>query len=151
MRTGLAGRAGLVAGLLVWQFATSSTARGQPRTADCHSDEDCKVVVSVPVADCNRVYCKASANPEKLHLHGHNASWDLDEDAKSRGFTFEQGYGVWFRPFSGQDELHCKPNGPHGFKCQNQNKAPAGTEYKYGIQLIGPKPVVFLDPWVVNR
>ena len=119
----------------------------ETRTANCTGDPDCHVEVSV---SCGAVYCTASVNIDKLYLHGNNAFWDLDDAARTAGFKFEPVYGIWFKSLAGQKDFDCKPNGDTRFKCQNNSGTSTGKEYKYGVQIVGPKPVWLLDPWVVN-
>ena len=129
--------------------ATSCVSVGgpEPRRADCHNDDDCRVTVSV--VDCGAFSCRAKVDIDEINLRGNNARWELDKQARDLGFRFDPVYGVWFKTFAGQRDFDCKMDGPM-FKCKTKVRPPNGERYRYGVQLLGPKSVSLLDPWVVN-
>ena len=119
----------------------------QPRQANCNNDDDCRVVVSI--VDCGAFTCRASVDPDELNVRGNNARWELTKEALDAGFEFQPSYGVWFKRLDGQRDFDCKLNGKM-FKCQTKAHPPSGKRYSYGVQIIGPKSVQLLDPWIVN-
>jgi hypothetical protein len=143
------GSAGLLAILAAWVLASCITVSGnaEPRRADCHNDDDCKVTVSI--VNCGHFTCEASVDPDELNVRGNNARWELTKEALDAGFEFQPTYGVWFKTLDGQDAFECKRDGKM-YKCKTKVQAPAGKRYRYGVQIIGPKSVALLDPWIVN-
>ena len=120
--------------------------KAEPRRKDCNNDEDCRVTVSV--VDCGTFTCRAKVDIDEIHLRGNNARWELDQQAQDAGFRFEPVYGVWFKTFAGQRDFDCKIDG-RTFRCKTKVR-PNAERYPYGVQLLGPKSVPLLDPWVVN-
>jgi hypothetical protein len=120
--------------------------KAEPRRKDCSNDDDCRVTVSV---DCGTLSCRAKVDIDEIYLRGNNARWELDKQAQDAGFRFEPVYGIWFKTFAGQRDFECKPDGPM-FRCKTKVHPPNGERYRYGVQILGPKPVALLDPWVVN-
>lgn len=143
------GSAGLLAALAALVLASCVTLHGnaQPRMAECKNDDDCKVTVSI--GDCGHFTCKARVDVDELNVKGNNARWELTKEALDAGFEFQPIYGVWFKTLAGQQDFECKPNGKM-FKCQTKVHPPTGKRYSYGVQIIGPKSVPLLDPWIVN-
>ena len=144
-RWGCAGLLALLAALA--QTGCVSIGGPEPRRADCNNDDDCRVTVSV--VDCGAFSCRAKVDIDEINLRGNNARWELDKQAQDAGFRFEPVYGVWFKTFAGQRDFDCKIDGPM-FKCKTKVHPPNGERYRYGVQLLGPKSVPLLDPWVVN-
>ena len=136
---------GVVAALALASCATFNET--EPRRKNCTSDDDCKVTVSV--VDCNAISCHAKVDVDELYLKGNNARWELDQNALDQGFSFQPTYGIWFKTLAGQRDFDCKPDGKM-FKCKTKVHPPNGERYRYGVQLLGPKSVLLLDPWVVN-
>jgi hypothetical protein len=143
-RRGCAGSLALLAALA--QAGCVSFGGPEPRRADCSNDDDCRVTVSV--VDCGAFSCRAKVDTDEIYLRGNNARWELDKQAQDSGFRFDPVYGVWFKTFAGQRDFDCKIDGPM-FKCKTKVR-PNGERYRYGVQLLGPKSVPLLDPWVVN-
>lgn len=143
-------RAGILISVLTLILTSCSTVHAEAATAQCHTDDDCRVVVSVTCAE-GALACDAIVDVDGLYLNGHNAFWDLTKDAATQGFRFNRFFGISFKYFAGQMDFDCKPNGSSQYKCKNDSHAPNGTRYDYSVQILGPKPVRVLDPWVVNR
>jgi hypothetical protein len=143
-------RAGIIRVLAVLAaFVVTSCAifdKAAPRRAECHNDNDCKVTVSV--VNCNAVSCDAQVDVDELHLKGNNARWELDQKALDEGYSFQPVYGIWFKHLGSDELFECKPTGKT-FKCMTKVRQ-AEKRYRYGVQIIGPKSVWLLDPWVVN-
>jgi hypothetical protein len=134
----------VLAALVVTSCATFD--KGEPRRKDCSDDNNCNVTVSVV---CNAFWCHAEVDVDELYVKGNNARWELDQKARDAGFRFEPVYGIWFKTFAGQRDFDCKADGPM-FRCKTKVHPPNGERYPYGVQILGPKPVRLLDPWVVN-
>ena len=143
------GSVGLLAALAGLVLASCVTLHGnaQPRMAECKNDDDCKVTVSI--GDCGPFTCKASVDTDELNVKGNNARWELTREALDAGFEFQPTYGVWFKTFAGQHDFDCKLTGKM-FKCRTLVHPPTGKRYSYGVQIVGPKSVPLLDPWIVN-
>jgi hypothetical protein len=142
-RTGITRVLAVLAALVVTSCATID--KSEPRRKDCNNDKDCNVTVSV---DCDALACRAKVDFDEIYLKGNNARWELDEKALREGYSFHPVYGIWFKSFIPEKDFECKPDGKM-FKCKTKVK-PADKRYRYGVQIVGPKPVSLLDPWVVN-
>ena len=140
---------GSLAFLAALTLASCASLHGNPKPlmAECHSEEDCKVTVSI--VDCGTFTCKAHVEPDELNVKGNNARWELSDEALKAGYEFQPVYGIWFKTLAGQRNFECQIDGKR-FKCKTK-VPPTGERYPYGVQIIGgPKSVRLLDPWIVN-
>ena len=118
----------------------------QRRVKDCHDANDCRVEVSV--IDCGQYTCHATVDVDEIHLHGNNVFWELS--ASDKEFRFAES-GIFFKSIAGGAHFKCNAaEQGRKFHCNNNSGPSVGKEYKYGVQLLGPKSVWVLDPWVVN-
>jgi hypothetical protein len=142
------GSVGSLAILAALTLAICVTLHGnaQPRTASC-TGPNCRVIVSI--VECGHISCKAQVDIDELNVQGNNVRWELTEDALKSGYEFQPVYGVWFKTWGGQRDFECKIDGKM-FKCMTKVQTPTGQRYPYGVQIIGPKSVPLLDPWIVN-
>ena len=107
---------------------------------------------TTPQEHCINVYLtnnKIEVDVPELYVTGpnHMIYWQLDA-ASAPGYSFPRD-GIVF-PQSGASEFeNCHPiqNGAVYF-CMDRNTKPG--QYKYTINLTGPRPVPPLDPSVVN-
>lgn len=146
----MAGKRGCFIGIIAVLAALAMTScatidKPESRRKDCTNDNDCNVTVSV---DCHALPCRAKVDFDEIYLKGNNARWELDQKALDEGYSFHPVYGIWFKYLAPEQLFECKPDGKM-FKCMTKVKQ-ADKRYRYGVQIVGPRPVLLLDPWVVN-
>ena len=116
-----------------------------PITSTCHSAEQCVVPVTVA---CGATSCTSSipADKQVLATNGFAVVWAIAPG--SEPYLFKNSGGIFFKAAQTVWRCHSEAHDTR-YRCKSGHSDETGQEY--GIELVGPKPVTILDPWIVNR
>jgi hypothetical protein len=116
-----------------------------PITSTCRNARQCEVPVTV---DCHMSPCTITIPDAQkvMATKGFDVIWYIAPG--SEPFLFKNPGGVFFKDPQAVWDCGREEHGAR-FRCKPRHKDETGQ--RYGIDLVGPKPVNVLDPWIVNR